>query len=105
MTMVATMTARQPTATVTTSAHAGFSGKWKRWRWRRAFSAATTMQRQATMPITQLHVEPIEPSAPPPISLKLSSVSGIVLPEAIHQAAPRQTSRPPSVTMKAGTPR
>ena len=57
------------------------------------------------MPTTQLQVAPIEPAGPPPISWKVASSGATVWPLVTHQAAPRQTSRPPSVTMKAGTSR
>ena len=39
------------------------------------------------------------------MSLKVESSGATVCPLVTHQAAPRQTKRPPSVTMKAGTPR
>ena len=48
---------------------------------------------------------PSDPNDPPPIREKVSSSGAIVLPPATRNAAPRQTSRPPSVTMKDGMPR
>ncbi len=62
------------------------------------------MPRQATTAMIQVQVPPMVPLEPPPRSWKLVSIGAIVRPEAIHQATPRQTSSPPSVTMKAGTP-
>ena len=56
-------------------------------------------------PTTQLHAAPIEPSGPPPISLNVPSSGATVWPLVTHQAAPRHTSKPPSVTMKEGMPR
>jgi hypothetical protein len=37
------------------------------------------------------------------MSWKVASSGAIVWPDVTHQAAPRQISNPPSVTMKAGT--
>ena len=59
----------------------------------------------ATMPIAQLALAPMAPSMPPPIGLKRLSSGATVWPVVTHQAAPRQISRPPSVTMKEETPR
>ena len=61
------------------------------------------MAMQARTPTIQLAVAPIEPSVPPPIRRKVASMGATVRPLVTNQAAPRQTSRPPSVTMKDGT--
>ena len=63
------------------------------------------MAMQAIPATTQLAVAPIEPWPPPPMSWKLVSSGAIVRPCATHQAEPRQTRRPPSVTMNEGTSR
>ena len=52
----------------------------------------------------QLQKAPMEPYGPPPMSLNVGSIGATVWPEVTHQAAPRHTSSPPSVTMNAGTP-
>ena len=57
------------------------------------------------MPATaQLSVAPSEPLGPPPRSWKMPSMGAIVWPCENWNARPRQTSRPPSVTMNDGTP-
>jgi hypothetical protein len=71
----------------------------------RPFQIIATTAAQAMRPTTQLHVAPIAPSGPPPSRRKVVSIGATVRPLVIHQAAPRHTSSPPSVTMKAGTPR
>ena len=65
-----------------------------------------TIAAQATSPTIQLQVaaDPSRYGMPPPISLKFLSIGATVSPRITHQAAPRQTIRPPSVTMKDGMP-
>ncbi len=48
-------------------------------------------------------MSPAEPVGPPPSSLNVVSMGAMVWPDCISKIRPRQTSRPPSVTMKAGT--
>ena len=50
----------------------------------------------------QVAFAPSAPSTPPPNALKRVSIGATVWPAVTHHAAPRQTSRPPSVTMKEG---
>ena len=63
------------------------------------------MPPQAIAAMTQVAVAPSAPSTPPPKALKRVSMGAMVWPVVTHQAAPRQTSRPPRVTMKEGMPR
>ena len=53
----------------------------------------------------QLPVAPMAPYGPPPSSAKVASTGEIVRPSAARNATPRQTSNPPSVTMKDGIDR
>ena len=59
----------------------------------------------AMMPTIQLPVAPTAPFGPPPSSLNVLSRGEIVSPRVIRNATPRQTSKPPSVTIKAGIDR
>ena len=97
--------AAQVTAPRKASAHSGLSGKWKRWRCRRPDISIATTPAQATSPTIQLQFAPIEPSGPPPSRRKVASIGATVCPLVTHQAAPRQISSPPSVTMKEGIDR
>ena len=60
---------------------------------------------QAITPTAQLQAAPIAPSGPPPMSRNRASSGATVCPLVTHQAAPRQTKSPPSVTMNDGMPR
>ena len=55
-------------------------------------------------PTIQLSVSPSDPRGPPPSSWKVVSSGAIVRPRASWNAAPRQISRPPRVTMNDGIP-
>ncbi len=56
------------------------------------------------IPTSQLSPSPMEPFGPPPRSWKILSSGAMVWPCAYRKMRPRQTSRPPSVTMNDGTP-
>ena len=66
----------------------------------------STMPAQATMASNQLRQSPSAPVAPPPsrwnVSLSGASVCPCLPP--VRKMAPRQTRKPPSVTMNEGTP-
>ena len=84
------------------SAQAGLTVKPCRaltWRERHCSATAAAVASAARI---QLPRAPSVPSAPPPSSAKVGSSGATVWPVVIHQAAPRQTRRPPRVTMKAG---
>ena len=68
-------------------------------------SYSSAAQQVTQGPLVAAAVAPIEPPGPPPISLNVASIGATVWPLVTHQAAPRHTRRPPSVTMKDGIAR
>ena len=59
----------------------------------------------AKIPINQLTFAPTAPYGPPPRRAKVGSTGEIVRPPPDKKAIPRQTIKPPSVTIKAGISR
>lgn len=97
--------AAQATTPSKLSAQTGRSGNLNRLRCDRPLSSMKATAAQARTPTIQLAVAPIEPRGPPPMSWKVASSGATVRPLVISHAMPRQISKPPSVTMKAGTSR
>ena len=64
------------------------------------------MPAQASSASSQLRHSPSEPFAPPPRSWNVEWSGASVWPclPPMRKMRPRQTRKPPSVTMKAGTP-